>query len=231
LLMNNSGSLFLGTSNSYTGGTAINAGTVIVTNDNGLGANSSVLTLNGGTMQYAGNTAGARAVAVSANSTIDVVAGATVQLSGVLSGTGILTKTDNGTLSLTNVNSYNALTTVAGGTLAVANGLFGNTANNIEIAPNSGQVAALNVSNGVVNASRVIIAGISANNSTPGTGQPTQAPAGARYWCDAGSRYNRALATICCSKEVRSPALNLLIPPTNRSSWRCLNLLGGLKFA
>ena len=174
LVMNNSGSLFLGTSNSYTGGTAINAGTLIVTNDNGLGANSSALTLNSGTMQYAANTAGTRAVAVNANSTIDVVAGATVQLGGVLSGTGILTKTDNGTLTLTNVNSYNALTTVAGGTLAVANGQFGNTANNIEIAPNSGQVAALNVSNGVVNANRVIIAGISANNSTPGTGTLNQ---------------------------------------------------------
>jgi len=174
LVMNNSGTLFLGTTNSYTGGTTINAGTVIVTNDNGLGASSGALTLNSGTIQYAASTASTRAVAVNANSTVDVVAGATAQLGGVLSGTSTLTKTDNGTLSLTNVNTYNAVTTVAGGTLAVANGLFGNTAYNIEIAPASGQVASFNVSNGVVNANRVIIAGISANNSTPGTGTVNQ---------------------------------------------------------
>ena len=175
LVMNNSGTLFLGTTNSYTGGTTISGGgTVIVTNDNGLGASSGALTLNGGTMQYAASTASTRAVAVNANSTVDVVAGATAQLGGVLSGTSTLTKTDNGTLSLTNVNTYNALTTVAGGTLAVANGLFGNTAYNIEIAPASGQVASFNVSNGVVNANRVIVGGNSGNNALPGTGTVNQ---------------------------------------------------------
>ena len=89
-------------------------------------------------------------------------------------------KTNSGTLTLWGANSYTGLTSIQGGTVNVADGAsFGNTTinatnGNIELAPLTGEVATLNISNATVNAQRVIIGGVTANTGTPGTGTLNQ---------------------------------------------------------
>jgi autotransporter-associated beta strand protein len=95
-----SGSLFLGTSNSFTGGVTVSAGTLIVTNDAALGTNSGTLTLGGGTLEVDGNLASTRPVSLTAASTVSVVSGAAAQLSGLITGGNDLTTTGDGTLTL-----------------------------------------------------------------------------------------------------------------------------------
>jgi autotransporter-associated beta strand protein len=116
--MNGSGSLTLGTANSYTGGTFVNAGTLMVTNDSALGASSGALTLAGGTIQFSGSTASTRAISVAAASVVDVVPGALVQFSGLISGAGDLSKIDGGALTLAD-SGTNAI-----GDLRVSSGQF-----------------------------------------------------------------------------------------------------------
>src|SRR6185437_3761306 len=90
---NNTGSVTLLTSNSFSGGFAINGGSVIITNDSALGASSGVVTLNGGTLQVNGNTTNnSRVLTVSAGSTIGVSNSAVVRFGGTVSGSGALTK-------------------------------------------------------------------------------------------------------------------------------------------
>jgi autotransporter-associated beta strand protein len=123
LVLANNGSVFLGTSNSYSGGTVVNGGTLAVANDNALGAASAPLTLAGATLQISNTTASTRSISIPTNSTIDVAAGATAQFSGVISGTAGLTKADNGTLKLSGSN--NALggpLSVNGGSLTITGG-------------------------------------------------------------------------------------------------------------
>jgi fibronectin-binding autotransporter adhesin len=118
LTKNNTSSLTLLTSNSFTGGLAINAGTVIITNDFSLGANASVVTLNGGTLQVNGNTINnARTFSVPATSSIGVATNVTAQFGGAITGGGGLIKTDNGTLVLAGTNSIRGPLTVNQGTL------------------------------------------------------------------------------------------------------------------
>jgi autotransporter-associated beta strand protein len=111
------GSLTLGTSNSYTGGTLIYGGTVIVSNSYGLGAASSPLTLGGGTLQFGSNLTNSGAVSVTAASTIDVQNGITNTLKGPVTGSGALTLTDAGTLVLAGTNNLTGVLSVNQGTL------------------------------------------------------------------------------------------------------------------
>jgi len=100
LLVTNTGTLFLGSSNNYTGGTIVGSGTLIITNDNALGTNSGWLNMAGGTLEVDGATTLTRPVALNSDSTVGVGAGVTAQFNGAFSGTAGLTKVGNGTLTL-----------------------------------------------------------------------------------------------------------------------------------
>jgi autotransporter-associated beta strand protein len=123
LTMNGYGSLFLGTTNSYTGGTFINTGTVIITNDAGLGDSAGLVTLNGGMLEFAANMTSPRTLTFTADSSLGVTTNATAQLSSAFSGSGGLTKADNGTLALLANNTI-------GGTLTVNQGILSLAGNN-----------------------------------------------------------------------------------------------------
>jgi fibronectin-binding autotransporter adhesin len=136
VLTNDYSSVFLGTSNSYTGGTLVGGGTLIVANDNALGATSGGVTLSGGTLQVNGSTTNnTRAFVVPADSSIGVGAGGIARFGGAVTGAGGLTKTGNGTLILAGTNDVAGSLQVSQGTLTTlgtnalpAVGRIGNTA-------------------------------------------------------------------------------------------------------
>ncbi len=96
----NSGSVSLLTSNSYTGGTIITGGNVVITNDSGLGNASSLVTLQGGGLQFDGPVVSTRPITIGADSSLSVIGGTTAQLNGAISGSGALTKLGDGKLTL-----------------------------------------------------------------------------------------------------------------------------------
>ncbi len=114
------GNLFLNGANSYAGGTALNAGTITVGNNAGLGTGT--LTMVDGTFLVAGvdGLNVGNAVVTLGNGTIDT--GANVfTLSGILSGAGSFTKLGSGNLILTGANTYAGGTLLNAGTITVAN--------------------------------------------------------------------------------------------------------------
>ena len=120
-----SGAFTLSGSNTYTGLTSINAGTLVLGNTGALAGNGNI-TFGGGTLQFsASNTRdyAARIVASTGPVAIDT-AGQNVTFAGSLasSNSGGLTKLDTGMLTLAGSNTYPGLTTISGGTLQIGNG-------------------------------------------------------------------------------------------------------------
>jgi autotransporter-associated beta strand protein len=116
------GELDLSGANTYSGGTALDAGTLGVENSFSLG--SGTLTFNGGNLSVGPGVNAANAIQLAADATFSAV-GANATLSGVISDGGpgySLTKVGPGTLYLANVhNSYSGGTTVAGGEIGIDN--------------------------------------------------------------------------------------------------------------
>jgi fibronectin-binding autotransporter adhesin len=133
VVLTNTGSVFLGTSNNYTGGTFIGGGTLAITNDAALGTNTSGVALLGGTLQFDASTANSRALTVGANSGIGVAAGATVQFSGAVTGSANLNKSGDGELNLLTPNAISVVASVSAGTIKLSNA---NAATNGNIGPN-----------------------------------------------------------------------------------------------
>ncbi len=133
------GTLISSGSNTYTGGTLINGGTLAVTANNALGTTAGgttiasgatldlrnvtygtaeTLTVNGGTIATStGTSSFAGNVVLGANSTVNV-AGSQLTLSGVVSGANRgIDKQNAGTLVLAGANTYTGATNINGGTL------------------------------------------------------------------------------------------------------------------
>ena len=144
------GKVTLGTNNSYTGATTINAGTISIASDGlnpgdsaPLGVIPSVaaannVILNGGALNASGTFTlhANRGIALGPAFTgtgvgaIDVDDSQTLTVAGVIAnngdpiggyGTGSLNKTGAGTLILNVANTYSGTTTISGGTLTLAN--------------------------------------------------------------------------------------------------------------
>ncbi|MFK4722610.1 autotransporter-associated beta strand protein [Bradyrhizobium niftali] len=127
-----SGTLTLSGANTYTGGTTINAGTLAISADNNLGANTGGLTFSGGTLQFGASfdLANTRAITLNAGGGTFDTNGFSTTVSQAIGGTGALVKAGSGMLTLSGVNTYTGGTTVEAGTLraGTAGAFAGNTA-------------------------------------------------------------------------------------------------------
>jgi fibronectin-binding autotransporter adhesin len=113
------GTLILSGTNSYTGGTRINAGVLRIASDANLGDAAGDLSFDGGTLNTVANISSNRNVALIGTGTLLTDGGTTLTLAGAISGAGSLTKAGAGTLVLGGSNSYAGATTVADGALFV----------------------------------------------------------------------------------------------------------------
>jgi fibronectin-binding autotransporter adhesin len=115
------GTLVLGGTNTYTGGTAVQGGTLSVSADVNLGAAAGNVALDGGRLQVTGTvfTGTARNLDVgAAGGGIEIVdPGLDFTASGALGGSGGLIKSGAGTLTLAGASTLTGTTTVAAGTL------------------------------------------------------------------------------------------------------------------
>ncbi|UPG92214.1 autotransporter outer membrane beta-barrel domain-containing protein [Luteibacter aegosomaticola] len=122
------GTLVLSGANTYTGGTAVNAGTLQVSSDANLGDAAGDLAIDNATLRNTAAMSSARTVTINqGGATLD--SQADLSLTGNVGGAGGLVKTGGGTLTLTGSNSYAGGTRVDAGTLAVgADANLGNVA-------------------------------------------------------------------------------------------------------
>jgi autotransporter-associated beta strand protein len=127
LTKNGSGTLTLNASNPYTGGTTINAGTLVLGHATDTLANAAAVTVNGGTLSLGSNndTIGALTLAggsITGSTGILTASSYALQngtVSAILAGSASMNKTTSGTLTLSGVNTYTGGTTVNAGTLVL----------------------------------------------------------------------------------------------------------------
>lgn len=131
LVKNGAGTLVLGGSNTYTGGTIVGGGTVQVGNDAALGDAAGGITLVSGTLHTTGDIASTRNVTLGGGD-FAIDGGTTFATSGAVGGTGGLVKNGTGTLEIDGAASHAGGTTVNDGTLVLAgnNSYTGGTALN-----------------------------------------------------------------------------------------------------
>jgi autotransporter-associated beta strand protein len=125
--------------------------------------------------------AGTVTVAVNAN---------TLTVGGAITGPGLgLSKIGAGTLALTGAVGFTGTTIVHNGTLSTSGG-YGSINQDIQISPSPGDNGTFTIGGGTNNAQRVIIGGISANNSTSAgnaTMNMTGGTLNASQWFTVGS--------------------------------------------
>ncbi|MFO1487894.1 MAG: autotransporter-associated beta strand repeat-containing protein [Verrucomicrobiota bacterium] len=129
LTKSGSGTLTMGTVNSFTGKTTVNGGAISLPTASYLGAapasfTADQLTLNGGAIQYtaSGSIAANRGVTLGASGgTFDIPTGINFTNTPVITGPGALTKINTGLLALTVAHTYAGGTVISNGTLVIQN--------------------------------------------------------------------------------------------------------------
>ncbi len=121
------GTLVLAGANTYTGGTIVNAGTLLLGSAAALGNAANGIVVNGGTLDLGGHNLTAGAVTllsgdiVNSGNSAAITASSYFVMSGTISanlaGAATLAKTTAGTVTLSGANSYTGTTTVKAGTL------------------------------------------------------------------------------------------------------------------
>ena len=126
------GTLTLANNNTYTGGTTVAAGQLLLNAGNNTLAPAGGITVSGGTLNLGGYSQNATSGIISFQG--GTVTGGTISNSGspydaqsgavaaVLGGSAGLSKTTSGTVTLANNNTYSGVTTVAAGRLTLAGG-------------------------------------------------------------------------------------------------------------
>ncbi|WP_161808145.1 autotransporter-associated beta strand repeat-containing protein [Mesorhizobium sp. 1M-11] len=125
LVQNGTGVVVLAGTNSYSGGTFFNKGTIAASSDGNLGDAAGALTFDGGALRYDAvfDVAASRAVTLQAGGGTFDSNGFAAGVAADITGAGGLTKAGAGTLTLSGHNDYSGTTTVSQGMLkaSVAN--------------------------------------------------------------------------------------------------------------
>ena len=134
LLKTGPGTLTLTGTNTYSGGSIINAGTLVVNSASSLGASSGALTINAGTLEVSASFSSTRNITVGdAASTILVDTSQTYTSTGTISGTGTLNKTGLGTLVLGATSNNGGISLVAGTIQIGSSGTLGSTSGSLSL--------------------------------------------------------------------------------------------------
>jgi autotransporter-associated beta strand protein len=171
LIKAGAGALTLSGVNSYTGGTTVSGGTLLLSGSGTLGDPSAATTVTGGVLDLGGTiqtqkggltlTGGAVQDGTLFSSGIfDMQAGT---VSAALAGTGALTKTTDGTVILSGANTYTGPTTINGGVLEVDGSIAPTSqamVNNSGTLTGTGKVGPLQVNSGGI---------FAPGNGAPGT--------------------------------------------------------------
>ena len=166
---NGAGTLVLGGDNTYTGGTIVNAGTVVIKSAASLGDSGGSLTFAGGAIKLIGDVTDSRNYELKDLADVVIDAnGQTLTHSGTIfpqaGATGGLIKNGGGTLVLQGGNGYFGPTTINGGTLSISsNNNLGDIASGAALTLNGGATliatASLDLDNNGANARPVTING------------------------------------------------------------------------
>jgi len=152
LVQSGPGTLTLAGANSYSGGTSVNAGTVVLGNNASFGTGAVSIASNATITAGVQNLATPNALTLTSGATATLNTGSnTWTQSGAISGSGGMTKTGAGMLTLTASNSYTGATLVSAGTLQVNGSL--NSSGSVTLASGTtlsgkGSVGAVMVSKG-----------------------------------------------------------------------------------
>ncbi|MBC7784776.1 MAG: autotransporter-associated beta strand repeat-containing protein [Burkholderiales bacterium] len=183
LTKSGTGTLTLNTANTYTGGTTLTDGTLVLGHSSALGAFPGALTINGGTLDanaknftvgalsgtggtIKDNSGTAGVTTVTVNTTTNTTYSGDIQ-DGATRSVG-LAKMGTGTLTLagTTANTYTGLTNITAGTLALQKSGGNAIGGNITIGDASGSdVLLLNASDQIADSSEIFLNSGLANNS------------------------------------------------------------------
>ncbi|MGL4634998.1 MAG: beta strand repeat-containing protein [Beijerinckiaceae bacterium] len=140
LTKDGAGAFDLRGSNTFTGSTTVNGGTVLIVDGTGLADGARVTVNTGGYYQLnfhdtIGSLEGSGGVILNGRQLTMGGDNSSSTFSGVIDGTGDLTKSGTGTMTLSGANTYAGTTTVSGGTLRIENAsALGTTAGSTTVA-------------------------------------------------------------------------------------------------
>jgi outer membrane autotransporter protein len=123
------GTVTLSAANTFTGKTVINGGTLVITDDSGLGAAPGSFVAdqlsfnNNAKLETSADMtlSSLRGITLTGAGTVLTDPGTTLTYDGIIAGSGSFTKEGTGTLSLGGANAYTGITNIIGGTLSVGN--------------------------------------------------------------------------------------------------------------